>query len=89
MTIKPSFYRFYGQIIKYYYVKHFLSVVTDSVPDGIAVDASIRRVFYTDFQHKLIAAMDYDGGNHDVIMTSVDNLDQPRAIVLHADARYE
>ena len=58
-----------------------------AVPDGIAVDPTIRRVFYTDAGLNLIAALNYDGSDHDVILDERHNLDEPRAIVLHPETR--
>ena len=58
------------------------------MPEGIAVDTAIQRVVYTDGAERLIAAMDYDGSNHDVILTSEQNLQRPRAIILHPESRY-
>ena len=58
-----------------------------SVPDGIAVDPTIRRVFYTDAKFNQIAALNYDGSDHDVILDERHNLDEPRAIVLHSETR--
>ena len=72
------------------YCSSYISFVSflGATPQGIAVDANIRRVFYTDYWHEHIAAMDYDGNNHDVIITSAQNLHNPRAIVLHPETRY-
>ena len=61
--------------------------VSGSVPDGIAVDSIIRRVFYTDAGLNLIAAFNNDGSGYDVILDERHNLDEPRAIVLHSETR--
>ena len=74
---------------KFYYLflERFVCCI-DSIPEGIAVDSLVRRVFYTDSGRQLIAAMDYNGNNHYVIMNYTQNLDRPRAIVLQPNARY-
>ena len=53
----------------------------------IAVDPTIRRVVYTDHGLKHIAALNYDGSNHEVVLQSSD-LGRPGAIVLEPETRY-
>ena len=55
-----------------------VSLSPGSIPDGIAVDAISRLLFYTDAGRKLIAVMTLDGSFHKVIVT--EGLDHPRAI---------
>ena len=54
---------------------------SDSVPDGIAIDIASRLVYYTDTGADLIAVMTLDGNHHFTLIT--EDMDQPRAIVLH------
>ncbi|XP_071103959.1 low-density lipoprotein receptor-related protein 5-like protein [Haliotis cracherodii] len=58
-----------------------LSLNDSAIPDGISVDSSSRKIFYTDTGNDVIAVMDMNGSNHDIIVTQ--ELDEPRDIVLH------
>ena len=62
--------------------------VSDSIPDGIAADPNLQKIFYTDQNYSLIASIDYNGNNHETILTSTDNLLYPRAIVLDVNTRF-
>ena len=48
--------------------------------DGIAVDGSLKKLFYTDAGRHVIASMNLDGSEEQVVISG--QLDQPRAIVL-------
>lgn len=52
----------------------------DSIPDGLAVDAISRLIFYTDTGNDIIAVVTLDGSASAVIINS--DLDEPRAIVV-------
>ncbi|XP_070177381.1 low-density lipoprotein receptor-related protein 8-like isoform X2 [Littorina saxatilis] len=54
-----------------------------SIADGLVVDGSHNKLFYTDSQRHVIASMNLDGSGEQVVIS--DQLDQPRAIVLDTD----
>ena len=56
-----------------------------SVLDGLAVDVTRRKIFYTDTGYDVIGVVDTDGNNNEILIA--EGHDQPRALVLHESAR--
>ena len=53
--------------------------------DGLAVDTSMGKIFFTDSGLDVIGTINTDGSNPEIIVR--DGLDEPRAIVLHEAIR--
>ena len=62
-----------------------IGFLADSVCDGIAVDSSRSKLFYTDAGRDVIVSMNLDGSGEQTIISS--GLDQPRAIVFDTQNR--
>ncbi|KAL3836576.1 hypothetical protein ACJMK2_021998 [Sinanodonta woodiana] len=60
--------------------KTLLSLNSVAVPDGLAVDAISRLLFYTDTGNDIIAVLSFDGSIRKTVINS--SLDEPRAIVV-------
>ncbi|XP_072176421.1 low-density lipoprotein receptor-related protein 5-like protein [Diadema setosum] len=56
-----------------------------SVIDGLALDLTKDRLYWTDTGYDEIGSMDLDGSDNRVILS--DDLDEPRAIVIHDGTR--
>ena len=54
--------------------------MTDSIPDGIALDTISRLVYYTDTGNDVIGVISMDGKYMKTLVN--DDLDEPRAIVV-------
>ena len=60
---------------------------TDTTPVGVAVDATIRRLFFAQPIQKFIASINYDGSGFDVAVNTSRDLDQPFDIALDPATR--
>ena len=54
--------------------------MTDSIPDGIALDTISRLIYYTDTGNDVIGVISMDGKYMKTLVN--DDLDEPRAIVV-------
>ena len=52
-----------------------------NTPDGLAIDVTGRKLYWTDTGSGRIEVSDLDGGNRKVLIWQ--DLDNPRAIALH------
>lgn len=58
----------------------------DAVPDGLTMDTSNRRLFYTDAGNRIIWGVDLDGRHASEEIINKD-LENPRAIIAYPSKR--
>ena len=59
----------------------------DAVPEKIAIDTTLRKLFYTDSGRVEIGKMDFDGENSEVILNQANNIQKPSGIALNMETR--
>ena len=63
------------------------SIYSDAVPEKIAIDTTLRKLFYTDSGRGEIGKMDFDGENSEVMLNQANNIQKPSGIALNVDTR--
>ena len=60
---------------------------TDAVPEKIAIDTTLRKLFYTDSGRGEIGKLDFDGENSEIILNQANNIQKPAGITLDMNTR--
>ena len=63
------------------------SLFSDAVPEKIAIDTTLRKLFYTDSGRGEIGKMDFDGENSEIILNQANNIQKPVGITLDMKTR--
>ena len=81
----------FANLLKNYHISCIclkeLSICSDAVPEKIAIDTTLRKLFYTDSGRGEIGKMDFDGENSEIILNQANNIQKPVGITLDIATR--